>query len=445
MSPFLRLPLATLVSAAVPLCGQVFIVDATGGAGSHFTDLPAAVAAVPDGATLRVRAGSYNAFVLDGKGLAIVGEGTTTVSLGSVFLPTPIVVRRTGPGQAVLIKGLTLDCFLTQSSVEVQQTAGPVVFHAVHARGDGIGFALDRCANVLFHDCPLAPGTYAFGPSRRATVHAVDSTVELSHCDVRGHDQPRPSLVSGYPGDPGGTALSLVRSRGVLVSSTVTGGLGSPGCNYARPIGCGVATAGAGGKGADADASTLVVIASTISGNRGWDEWLDIQGPVRASDGGDGLTLRNASRATVLASNLVGGPGGIPNGRAGAPSVVNAGSTLLIDATARPTRAELLGTQARGQIIEFVARGAPLSPALFLLGDRADVVPLEPLASGSLLAAPTLVLGPFVLDSAGTLRSAVRLPPTWPIGQTWFAQALSAVPGPNTIWASNRVVLHVNH
>jgi hypothetical protein len=48
-------------------------------------------------------------------------------------------------------------------------------------------------------------------------------------------------------------------------------------------------------------------------------------------------------------------------------------------------------------------------------------------------------------EASRTLRSAVRLPPTWPIGQTWFALALSAVPGPNTIWASNRVVLHVNH
>jgi hypothetical protein len=52
--------LAALALAVLPLPAQrqIFIVDAAGGAGARFTDLPTAVAAVPDGSVLLLRLGA---------------------------------------------------------------------------------------------------------------------------------------------------------------------------------------------------------------------------------------------------------------------------------------------------------------------------------------------------------------------------------------------------
>ena len=61
-----------------PLAAQTFIVDQNGGPGVHYQDLPRAVAAVPDGAVLRVRAGNYSTFVLANKGLSILGDARST-------------------------------------------------------------------------------------------------------------------------------------------------------------------------------------------------------------------------------------------------------------------------------------------------------------------------------------------------------------------------------
>ena len=127
------------------------------------------------------------------------------------------------------------------------------------------------------------------------------------------------------------------------------------------------------------------------------------------------------------------------------PFVVDATSTFVADPTAHPTSVELRGTHTRGGSADFVVLGAAVSPAVLLFGYRGDVVPLEPIAFGSMLAAPALVLGPFTLSSLGELRGSIPLSATWPIGETYFAQALSLAPGTNAIWPSNRVVLHVNH
>ena len=50
-----RFLLAFLLPLASALVAQTYVVDAANGPGSQFTDLPTAVAAVPDGATLLVR------------------------------------------------------------------------------------------------------------------------------------------------------------------------------------------------------------------------------------------------------------------------------------------------------------------------------------------------------------------------------------------------------
>jgi hypothetical protein len=82
------------------LTAQTFVVDASNGPGTHFTNLAAAVAAVPDGATLLVRAGAYQEFVADRKGLAIHGEPGATV-VGRV------TIQNTHSAQTTTFTGFT--------------------------------------------------------------------------------------------------------------------------------------------------------------------------------------------------------------------------------------------------------------------------------------------------------------------------------------------------
>ena len=74
---FLRWLIPTFASAAM---AQTYVVDAANGPGTHFTDIPAAVAAVPDGAVLEVRLGAYSPFTIAGKGLSVLFGSGATVS-----------------------------------------------------------------------------------------------------------------------------------------------------------------------------------------------------------------------------------------------------------------------------------------------------------------------------------------------------------------------------
>src|SRR5262245_22482850 len=88
-----------MMFAVCSLHGQTFVVDAGNGPGANFTSIAAAIAAVPDGATLLVRAGTYAPFTVDAKGLTILGDPGVVVG-GSV------AVRNIAAGQAVTIREL---------------------------------------------------------------------------------------------------------------------------------------------------------------------------------------------------------------------------------------------------------------------------------------------------------------------------------------------------
>ena len=67
--------LAVLALSALSVQAQQFVVDVHNGPGTHFTSLGAAVASVPSGALLRVRAGNYfEAVDLAGKSMTILGD-----------------------------------------------------------------------------------------------------------------------------------------------------------------------------------------------------------------------------------------------------------------------------------------------------------------------------------------------------------------------------------
>src|SRR5262245_64180842 len=92
------------IGLAVAAPAQTYVVDAAGG--GHFTSLQTAIDAVPSGATLHVKSGSYSGFAIQGKSLTIVAE----VAGGpNVTYPGSVTLSGLAPGQRVCISGLTLN------------------------------------------------------------------------------------------------------------------------------------------------------------------------------------------------------------------------------------------------------------------------------------------------------------------------------------------------
>src|SRR5262245_45172512 len=93
-------------ASSIAAQGQVLVVDAAGGPGSDFTDVPSAVSAAVDGDVLLVRSGSYLvdelAIALDGKGLTLVADSGASVAVGSLD------VQDLPAGHFTLLQGLDL-------------------------------------------------------------------------------------------------------------------------------------------------------------------------------------------------------------------------------------------------------------------------------------------------------------------------------------------------
>ncbi|MCU0864965.1 MAG: hypothetical protein MUC36_14340 [Planctomycetes bacterium] len=117
---------------AVALClaslnaqGGIYIVDANGGSAANFTDIQAAVLAVPDHSTLVVQPGSYAP-------VDIAAKGITILCAPKVVVPSPgpfLTIRNTQPQQAVTVAGLRGS---GASGLLMQSAQGPVTH-------DGIG------------------------------------------------------------------------------------------------------------------------------------------------------------------------------------------------------------------------------------------------------------------------------------------------------------------
>ena len=247
--------LHVLVSA---LAAQVFIVDAAGGAGAHFTDLPAAVAAVPDGATLRVRSGSYSPFAVQGKGLRIVGEGSVTLAR---FFGV-VGISSTARSQVVLIRNVQLD---DVAGILIDNARGPVVLDgcsAVSVSAYGPHLRISASSNVQLLQCRLR-GFAIWSPR----VLAIDSAIQLANCELLGKTGVVPCPPSGRPQQYcGGPALTMIRSRAIVIRSALVGGDGAP-------AGCWVfgltAAGGDGGAGCELEGSRLISLESQIAGGAG--------------------------------------------------------------------------------------------------------------------------------------------------------------------------------
>lgn len=160
------------------LLPTIWIVDAANGPGTHFLDLPAAVAAAASGDTILVRAGSYSNLYTNGKQLTVRGAGSATTFLGTTYIDGP-------------------DCVLAGVTVRPSQL---------------VGTQLSVYSQLTMLHCRVE----AVAPnwSTAALLVGSNAYVSATDCDVRGSNSPI-SVV-------GGGGAVLVAASGVFVATDCT-------------------------------------------------------------------------------------------------------------------------------------------------------------------------------------------------------------------------------
>lgn len=183
---------------------RLLIVDASQGAGSHFADLPPAVAAAVTGDRISVRPGTYSAFTIDGKGIAVAGAPGVTVPA--------VTILRVPAGTDCAVSGLTIVSWFS-GELRVADCAGRVLLSDLSLGMANTGIvALSRCAQLMLSGC-------VFGSTTRL------DTCTATLCDSTFGGMPL--IGTAAPG------LELVASRTFMSRCRATAGLyldgGAPG------------------------------------------------------------------------------------------------------------------------------------------------------------------------------------------------------------------------
>jgi hypothetical protein len=303
-----------LTTVLLGLLQTTWVVDAAAGPGSHFTDLPAAIAAAADGDTILVRAGSYSAFTITAKELAIRGAG---VGITIVNGPSQLVLSTPTSG-INLFSGMTMHGYLWATNG----------------------------AKVTLLDCEIL-GTDAAATGSGALIVSQAEVFAL-RCRFTGGDAVGPPPSPPFGGAmQGGPAVTVQGGKFGAHDCDITGGsiAGTFAGQGGRNGGWGLAVL---------DFATARIDSCSIVGGNG-------SLPISfTSFGGDGVFVRNTSRlqidntpADIVASGL-----GSPLGGAAAIRLTNerfyGPSEVIVHGTLTTT----------GTIVGPVTLGAPDLPPL---------------------------------------------------------------------------------
>jgi hypothetical protein len=191
--------LAVVALACLPLAAQTFVVDLNNGPGTNYTSLAAAVAGVPGGAVLRVRAGTYGeAITIAGKSLTILGEP------GALLMPPAVGgfhIDGLAANQTVVLRGLEINFTQTvDPTIRCANNQGLIVLDGVSSVGRTNLFA-DSCAALQVRDSvfgvtPFATGLGSinltnciatFEHCGAADVRLTNSSVQFANCELTGN------------------------------------------------------------------------------------------------------------------------------------------------------------------------------------------------------------------------------------------------------------------
>jgi hypothetical protein len=166
--------LTLVVAASAP--SQTYIVDVLGGPSASFTSIAGAVAAVPDGAVLLVRTGTYAGFAINNKGLTVLADPGVRVQ-GA--WPFAIQIQNSSATQPVVLRNLDLD----GAGIYCGPCAGPVLLDQIHFVGgsmSGAPLTVDGCSQVMATSSVFRGGALSPG------VHVVSSQFVLVNSSVQG-------------------------------------------------------------------------------------------------------------------------------------------------------------------------------------------------------------------------------------------------------------------
>lgn len=202
------------------LSAQTFVVDAANGPGTNFTSLPAAVAAVPDGATLLVRPGAYAGFALQGRGLTVLGDGA--------IIQGGISISGTLPTQGVTLRGLSWSAVPQTAVIRLAGCQGPVLLEdIVQPANPFLWICGPPCPLAVGVQATSCPQLYMRGCDIGCTVELLSCGAVLESCNVSGESHASIYITSAPFGNPPRDALTLTDTTAQICgSSTFLGGWG---------------------------------------------------------------------------------------------------------------------------------------------------------------------------------------------------------------------------
>jgi hypothetical protein len=317
---------------------NVIVVDASGG--GDYTQIQAAIDAASDGDVLLVRNGSYAAFIVDDKALAIVGDTSADVqvvgaaSVRNLSASKTAVIEHlsaTGAGSGNTVFGLYLSN--DHGRIRVESCS----FTGAASSGNGQdAVRIDACADVALTSTNATGGSSATYPS--SCCHYV-----------------------------GGAGLRATGSTVTIYRSTLRGGSGAGNSDV---------NGGSGGNGCSASATSLFASGSSFLGGDGGEAGAPSLGESDGGDGGDGIALASSSTAILLQDIEQGGAAGPHN-----PAYPTSLDGLAGHARTGAGYTDLPGSQKRmhtvtplreNEVFEMTFTGAPGEQVALIVANAAD-------------------------------------------------------------------------
>ena len=409
--------LAVLGASSALAQSTTYVVDANGGPGVNFTDLPAAVAAAQAGDVIAVRSGAYSAFTL-GRGVTIVGESGVVVDSGVQVAGLPANER-------------AVFCVLDFGALKVSTSGGNVTFDECSFTGPTPWTGLvtvESSADVRLHRCKVfAEVQTNFPLNGSPAVATTASRVELSSCNVRGGN----GIDWGpFSARPGGVGIDCYASGRVHVALTdVTGGKGGKGNSI-------MSIAGAnGGDGIRVRTGGEVIVAGVPNdlvrgGDMGAPYGVGTAHPGHGVQVDFGGSLRY-SGATIAS----GGPYG------GTLAIQNFGTAL--HATPNNPTLEVIGNAFAGASVQLAVHGVVGVSARLQQGNQALVVDdgqteIERLDN-------RIRLHPLGLITTGSVYYTMNIPSNWPVGFLRLFQGQEVDPATGALLERTNSVFAIVH
>lgn len=388
------------------------------GGGGAFLDVQSAIDAAHDGDTILVEGGTYQGFVVDNKGVAIVADSGAMVDIVS-----RVAVTHLASSKALVLSGMRITGDPSYGNTPEQlaglylnDNSGPVRIEDCEIEGSW-GNTDVWCNCAAYQPCDGGRG--AMVDSNRAGVAFVGCTL-TGGGSLGVYDCSCPPPTSGNGGD----GLYVKDGLVAAYDCAMTGGIGGPSCQ----------TGGSGGEGGRVtfgSATTVLMLSNcALNGGSGGSSPQGGGTALHGGNGGDGLYVGTGAATWLLGTALVGGGRGHGSASDGSngQALLNYGQDFQF---AVPELSLHLASIASDlQTVPFTITGRAGDEIFAFMG---HTTPFEGLASwhGVVLAAnsepqPALSLG--TIPPSGVLNGTLHIPDHSPSpgrqrgAQTWFVQ-----------------------